>query len=103
MNSDEWPAEMAGPAQAVVSARAIHHLTDSGKGVIFGRICDVLAPGGVFVNWDLFREPSEPQKESHPVATVDVQLELMRAAGFTSVGCHHEIGRRKVFFGKKPS
>jgi tRNA (cmo5U34)-methyltransferase len=40
----------AGPFDAVVSALAIHHLADDDKRVLFGRIHDVLRPGGVFVN-----------------------------------------------------
>jgi tRNA (cmo5U34)-methyltransferase len=42
----------AGPFDAVVSALAIHHLDDHGKRDLFGRVHDVLAPGGVFVNAD---------------------------------------------------
>ena len=40
----------AGPYDAVVSALAIHHLEDDDKRVLFGRVHDVLRPGGVFVN-----------------------------------------------------
>lgn len=44
---DELPA---GPFDAVVSALAIHHLEHPDKRDLFGRIHDVLRPGGVFVN-----------------------------------------------------
>jgi tRNA (cmo5U34)-methyltransferase len=39
-----------GPFDAVVSALAIHHLEDEDKRVLFGRIAEVLRPGGAFVN-----------------------------------------------------
>ena len=97
----EWPPELAGPFQAVVSARAIHHLPDPGKGEVFARIYRALAPGGTFVNWDLFRPTEEPQKPSHPVATIGAQVELMKQAGFSSVSVLHEVGRRRVFLGRK--
>src|SRR5581483_2264149 len=102
MNSDEWPASMAGPFEAVVSARAIHHLSDERKGWIFQRAFEALTPGGAFANWDLFRQPDEPQKPEHPTATIEAQLVLLRAAGFVDVSCTHEVGHRAVFFGRKP-
>jgi tRNA (cmo5U34)-methyltransferase len=40
----------AGPFDAVVSALAIHHLTDDAKRDLFTRVLAVLRPGGVFVN-----------------------------------------------------
>lgn len=39
-----------GPFGAVVSALAIHHLTDPEKRDLFARVLDVLEPGGIFVN-----------------------------------------------------
>ena len=41
-----------GPFDAVVSALAIHHLTDDDKRRLFARILDHLSPGGIFVNAD---------------------------------------------------
>lgn len=35
---------------AVVSALAIHHLDDTGKRALFGRVLEGLRPGGIFVN-----------------------------------------------------
>jgi tRNA (cmo5U34)-methyltransferase len=48
----------AGPFDAVVSALAIHHLADDDKRVLFGRVHDVLRPGGVFVNAEQVAGPT---------------------------------------------
>lgn len=47
-----------GPFDAVISALAIHHLEDADKRVLFGRIHDVLRPGGVFVNAEQVAGPT---------------------------------------------
>ena len=46
------------PWDAVVSALAIHHLTDDEKRDLFSRVRTVLAPGGVFVNAEQVIGPS---------------------------------------------
>lgn len=53
----------AGPFDGVISALAIHHLDDAGKRDLFGRILQVLRPGGVFVNAEqiLGRTPDEEE------------------------------------------
>ena len=40
----------AGPFDAVISALAIHHLTDDDKRGLYARILKVLSPGGIFIN-----------------------------------------------------
>jgi tRNA (cmo5U34)-methyltransferase len=47
-----------GEWDAVVSALAIHHLPDTGKRDLFGRVAAALAPGGVFVNAEQVAGPS---------------------------------------------
>jgi cyclopropane fatty-acyl-phospholipid synthase-like methyltransferase len=105
MNSADWPKDLTGPFKAVVSARAIHHLSHDQKLVVFKRIREALAPGGVFLNWDLFPRSGGPKNpdslHARNVATIDQQLELMREAGFADVAHSHEVGRRAIFFGKK--
>jgi SAM-dependent methyltransferase len=54
-----WPAVASGPFDAVVSSRAIHHVSDEQKRVIFGWIYDRLRPGGWLVNYDYIRAPTE--------------------------------------------
>lgn len=57
----------AGPFDAVVSALAIHHLSDPDKRALFARIRDVLAPGGLFVNAEQLAGP-DPMLEDAYVA-----------------------------------
>lgn len=48
-----------GPFDAVVSALAIHHLDDADKRDLAARVLGVLRPGGVFVNAEQVRGPTE--------------------------------------------
>lgn len=106
MLSPDWPKDLAGPFKAVVSARAIHHLPNDQKLVVFTHIQESLAPGGVFVNWDLFPRPEGSKNpdsiHNRNLATIDQQLDMLRQAGFENVSHSHVSGRRAVFFGKKP-
>lgn len=38
----------------IISALSIHHLDDAAKAELFGRVCDKLPVGGLFVNYDQF-------------------------------------------------
>jgi tRNA (cmo5U34)-methyltransferase len=73
-----------------VSALAIHHLDGAGKRHLFGRVRDVLVPGGVFVLADVVvpRRPADavtPLTAGYdlPDAAGD-QLEWLEAAGFAA-------------------
>jgi SAM-dependent methyltransferase len=106
MNSEAWPAELAGPFQAAVSARAIHHLPNERKRTLYQQILDALAPGGVFVNWDLFPPPGrvlDPENNAHDrtAATIEQQVEMLQSAGFADVAASRVVRRRAVFFGRK--
>jgi tRNA (cmo5U34)-methyltransferase len=100
---------------AVVSGLAIHHLADERKRDLFGRIHQVLRPGGVFVNVEQVLAPTEgveamydrqheahvhaagtPEKEwaagrermKHDVCVdLETQLGWLRQAGFATVDC----------------
>jgi tRNA (cmo5U34)-methyltransferase len=76
-----------GPFDLVVSALAVHHLDGPGKQDLFGRIAQVLAPGGAFVLADVV----VPETEADVVTPidgvydtpdrVDDQLQWLRDAG----------------------
>ena len=104
-----------GPWDAVVSALAIHHLEDAGKRDLFGRLHDAIAPGGVFVNAEQVAAPTPLLQERYGAwheagaraagatrdewaasidrmrfdscATVEQQLDWLRAAGFADADC----------------
>ncbi|HWE59098.1 MAG TPA: class I SAM-dependent methyltransferase [Solirubrobacteraceae bacterium] len=119
----------AGPFDAVVSALAIHHLEDADKRSLFGRVRDVLRPGGVFVNaeqvlgptpklaelyvqnWQrLCRElgagddelAASMQRRRHDrCADVESQLQWLRAAGFASADCLYKYWEEAVLVAVK--
>jgi tRNA (cmo5U34)-methyltransferase len=104
-----------GPWDAVVSALAVHHLDDSGKRSLFGRVAGALRPGGVFVNaeqvagptpgftalYEVWHEANARARGSDDAewagalermsfdccASVEDQLAWLRAAGFAEADC----------------
>ena len=54
LSDPAWTAALAGPFDAVVSAIAIHNVRYPERiRAIYAEICDLLAPGGCFLNYDL--------------------------------------------------
>jgi tRNA (cmo5U34)-methyltransferase len=117
-----------GPWDAVVSALAIHHLTDAAKRDLFARVRAALAPGGVFVNAEqvagespwldaVYVERHEraaralgateaewaaaARRMSHDLcATAEDQLAWLRDVGFADVGCFWRDGRFAVLLAR---
>jgi tRNA (cmo5U34)-methyltransferase len=113
--SDYADAALDGSYDAVVSALSIHHLGDTQKAALLGRINGVLKAGGAFINADQFRGASDELEKSHHqrwlarvrelgvgekdlaqalermkldrTATLDDQLRWMREAGFHDIDC----------------
>jgi tRNA (cmo5U34)-methyltransferase len=95
------PLGDAGPADAVVSGLAIHHLLDERKRELFGEIHALLEPGGVFANLDLVSAASPRLHErfrreigrteddpSDRLADLSEQMGWLREVGFGEVDCH---------------
>jgi len=94
------PLGDVGPADAVVSGLAIHHLEDDRKRELFGEVHALLTPGGVFANLDLVaaaprlherfrREIGRAEDDpSDRLADLSEQLGWLRGAGFGEVDCH---------------
>ncbi|HEY2141269.1 MAG TPA: class I SAM-dependent methyltransferase [Solirubrobacteraceae bacterium] len=93
---------LAGPAlvNVVVSALAIHHLSDQRKRSLFSEIHALLTPGGVFVNLDLvasstpesherFRQAigREQDDPTDRLAGLCDQLGWLGDAGFEQIDC----------------
>lgn len=118
-----------GPWDAVVSALAIHHLTDDGKRHVFGAARESLRPGGIFVNsehilgpttsmdreyrrWhekcarlsginDLEWHQAEERMLADHLSPVAIQLEWLTEAGFEDVDCLFKDHGFAVMFGRK--
>lgn len=88
------------PFDAVVSALAIHHLTDERKRSLSCEVHDLLAPGGAFINLDLVSSASAAAHErfreaigrraddpSDRLAPLCDQLAWLADAGFQEVDC----------------
>ncbi|HLG72928.1 MAG TPA: class I SAM-dependent methyltransferase [Chloroflexota bacterium] len=101
-----WPAELAGPVDAVVSSQAIHHLPNLDKGRLFNRVAGVLVPGGVFLNFDLAKQPGQQFDDDDPhktMATKQEWLGLMAGAGFEAVSVVIETPNGILVTGRKPA
>lgn len=112
----------------IISALAIHHLSDPQKQELFGRVRRALKPGGLFVNaeqvagptpeadaryvriWhEQIRELGVPEDEIvkagqrmsfDQCSPVEAQLDWMRQAGFADVDCSFKAWRFAVLSGR---
>ena len=112
------------PYDAIVSALSIHHLSDSAKRKLFGRILSALQPGGIFINAEQILAPTAEleadarrtwladarrlgateqqiaasclRQSEDRCATIDDQLLWLRNAGFDSACCPFQSGRFAV-------
>jgi tRNA (cmo5U34)-methyltransferase len=118
-----------GPFDAVVSALAIHHLEDEDKRALFGRVHEVLRPGGVFVNAEQVLGPTPELAELYVqtwqrmcrelgaseedlaasierrrhdrCADVESQLQWLRAAGFAAADTVYKYWEEAVLVAVK--
>jgi tRNA (cmo5U34)-methyltransferase len=107
LNDRQWVEQASGPFEAVVSARAVHHLGGADRiREFFAEILRTLAPGGVFINLDYVplasptfqqlgewagRDPDASFQITSPrmelPASVADQLTWLREAGFAAGEC----------------
>lgn len=115
----------------IISALSIHHLSDVDKELLYQRIYDVLNPGGIFINADqvlgktanleqLYRQhwldsvrtkniseqdlkAAQKRMEYDRMATLDIQLSWLEAAGFQNVDCWYKNFSFAVFGGYRPT
>jgi tRNA (cmo5U34)-methyltransferase len=120
----------SGPYEAVVSALAIHHLSDADKRVCYARIISVLSPGGIFINAEqvagkssrlqrLFEamhlnaarrlgssdaeiEGAKERMSHDKCATVADQIAWLERAGYEDAECFFRSFRFAVFGGWRP-
>ena len=119
--SPGWTAELAGPYDVVLSCIALHNLFDPARiRAVYKDIFQLLADGGLFVNFDYVRMPhpglqplaawtgSDPDSgymtrgggDNMP-GTTDEQLGWLREAGFALVDCYFKEFRLALFGGFK--
>ncbi|MBK8294491.1 MAG: class I SAM-dependent methyltransferase [Solirubrobacterales bacterium] len=118
-----------GPWDAVVSALAIHHLTDDGKKHVFESAFEFLRPGGIFVNAEHILGPTaqmdheyrhwhekcarhngindeewhqaEDRMLADHLSPLAIQLEWLTEAGFEDVDILFKDHGFAVLFGRK--
>lgn len=128
---DMYESIPQGPWDAVISALAIHHMTDDGKRFVYESTFANLLPGGIFVNaehvagespalqdhyakWHRRQAFEKGLTEEEWVDTVErmshdhltplsVQLDWLREIGFTDVDCLFKDHGFAVIFGRRPS
>jgi tRNA (cmo5U34)-methyltransferase len=119
-----------GPFDAVVSALAIHHLSDDDKRELFRRVKVCLEPGGAFINAEQVLAPTRVLAEADAkwhhdaasalgatdpewadaeelmkhdrCATLENQLRWLRDAGFENVDCLFKMRRFAVIAATVP-
>jgi SAM-dependent methyltransferase len=124
----ELPADLPGPFDVAVAARAIHHLPGGTKAKLCQAIYDHLNPGGAFFNVDqvgadddflqgLYRQANaylrgerpdrtvmpapRPPSASHFWDPLSAHLAFLRAAGFVSTDCFWKRNTNTVIGGFK--
>lgn len=81
-----------GPYDAIVSAMAIHHLSDEAKRAVFTGAFERLRPGGLFVNLEQLLAPTEAMQTAY-----DAWNEASaRAAGTDHAEWHAALDRMRV-------
>jgi tRNA (cmo5U34)-methyltransferase len=110
--SPDW-----GSFDLVVSALAIHHLSDERKRLLYREIFELLVPGGLFCNVDVVAAPTPAlharaqavfgygPHDGHPSdrpALLGDQLEWLTDGGFTNVDCYWKWLKMAVIAGERP-
>lgn len=121
---------LGGPWDLVISALSIHHLEDTAKRALFGRILVALRPGGLFVNADQVLAPTpeladrdqrlwraaaaelgaseaeiaaaERRMAFDRCATLADQLRWLEDAGFEQIDCAFKAWQFAVYSGQRP-
>ena len=120
---------LPGSFHLVVSAMSIHHLSDLEKKGLFQRIYEALLPGGHFIHAELVRGATDFSEAVHrrvwmehlrntdltdgqvsvivermtydKTASLELQLNWMKEAGFADVDCYFKYHNFAVYTGRK--
>ncbi len=130
LTGDMYEGIPSGPWDAVISALAIHHMTDEGKRSVYESVFRELRPGGIFVNaehilgetpalqehyaeWHRRQAFEKGLTEEEWVDTVErmshdhlsplsVQLGWLAEIGFTDADCLYKDHGFAVILGRRP-
>jgi len=119
-----------GSYDMVVSSLSIHHLDSSEKKQLFGKVYELLKPGGIFINADQVLGPdlrmdtfykgewrvainnsglsyeeldqADQRTRLDKMSTLEEHIELMKKAGFSSIDVVYKAYSFAVMFGRKP-
>jgi tRNA (cmo5U34)-methyltransferase len=110
------PMPAMGRFDAVISSFAIHHVTHERKRAIYREVFTMLAPSGVFCNFEHVASPtpalhrafldalaSGDEDPSNKLLDLETQLAWLREIGFKDVDCHWKWRELALFAGVKPS
>jgi tRNA (cmo5U34)-methyltransferase len=113
MNVGAWPVDLTGPFDAVVSSAAVHHLQNDRKEWLAAAVFARLTEGGVYANYDLFRNPDAayPAGEVHDrtLATIDEARQFLTEARYGDVSVTARSARPShqgevaLIVGRKPA
>lgn len=111
------PLPSLGSFDAVVSSMAIHHLEHGRKRGVYDEAFALLAPGGLFANFehvasptprmhqaflDAIGEPVEHDDPSDKLLDVEAQLVMLREIGFAEADCYWKWLEMALLMGLKP-
>jgi trans-aconitate methyltransferase len=89
MNIGDWPADLGGEYDVVVSSAALHHLSNERKAWLAHLVIDHLARSGIFANYDLHRDPNAEfgvdEVHDRMCASVGEATATLAAAGFVGI------------------
>jgi SAM-dependent methyltransferase len=115
-NLDDPLPERWGTFDVVVSAFAIHHVSDERKRALYGEVHDRLEPGGVFANLEHVASPTLELHDaflaaigssrltddpSNQLLDVETQLAWLRGLGFEQVDCHWKWRELALLSGRR--
>lgn len=82
----DWTARLSGRPGAIVTTWALHDLANPAiTSSVYTRACELLAPGGIFLNGDFIKPEGSPHEFEPGRYELSRHIEQLGAAGFTEI------------------